>query len=477
MADPVLVVAEADGYAPDSLRNPSVCLTFCFEPTLDGAQRREASGDSAGLDQSWRVPSRWQPLAADFRQQILNLPFADLLMRVRPGLVRVEALAGCTLDLPRMAALWQIPVTVVLPPVDRLPPPPSRAADWLRSALAAATTLEFPPQGGEPDAYRPFTQAPIHAFRQAPQAASGHRTSHRFDYALYEFGTRDHPLLWQMQESYVGFFSACSDVLDLGCGAGVFLGLLEQAGIPAVGVERNPTIAAYARGLGFDVTEADALEFLEWPASLYDGIYCSHFVEHLPTDQVHRLLGRMFRALRPGGRAVLVFPDPESIRSQLLGFWRDPEHVRFYHPDLVELMARAEGFECIWHSHRDGPDTREVVPFPAQPMTATAEWPQPFLGGPPVRHASPEPTRRWDRWLARLGLASAARLHGLEQRLAEAERALQQVSAGLEQTQPALAALSADTRRLWQVNQTWSWQDNAVLVLRRPGPPAASRAS
>jgi hypothetical protein len=51
----------------------------------------------------------------------------------------------------------------------------------------------------------------------------------------------------------------------------------------------------------------------------------------------------LVRAVEPGGTVVLVFPDPESIRSQLLGFWRDPEHVRFYHPDLIELMARAHG--------------------------------------------------------------------------------------------------------------------------------------
>jgi hypothetical protein len=54
-----------------------------------------------------------------------------------------------------------------------------------------------------------------------------------FDYALYEFALRDHPLLWRMQEGYVRFFESCREVLDVGCGAGIFLGLLEDAGIRA----------------------------------------------------------------------------------------------------------------------------------------------------------------------------------------------------------------------------------------------------
>ena len=467
MDEPILVVAEAGDDGPDVDARQSVRLTFRFESGLDGARRLERSTDPVTLHQSWGIPSRWRPLAADFRQQVLNTPFADLLMRVRPRTIRVEKLVGCTLDLPRISALWRIPVTVVLPPVNRLPPPASREARWLKSSLEAATALEFPSQESDPQPYRAYTDAPIHAFQKAPRQPASDRAAGRFDYALYEFCTRDHALLWHMQEAYVGFFEGCKDVLDLGCGAGVFMGMLERTGIAVTGVERNSAIAGYARGLGFDVTEADALEFLDRQSAAFDGIYCSHFVEHLPTDKVNRLLGLMFRAIRPGGRVVLVFPDPESIRSQLLGFWRDPEHVRFYHPDLVELMARSEGFDCVWHSHRDGPATREVVPFPAQPAMDAVEWPQPVGGLLAGCDSWPEAPRSWSRWLARLGMASGSSLRRLEKRQAETEARLQRLAEAFSQTQQALALLRSDTRRLWQVNQTWAWEDNAVLVLRR----------
>jgi SAM-dependent methyltransferase len=417
---------------------------------------RREEGDRLVVE--YAVPEPCRALRADFRQQVLNLPLVDLLARQRPVGVRVESLHGCTLDLPRVAALLRVPVTVVLPPPACLPVASDRAGQWLRDSLAAAQALELPDAGTPVAAYAAYTDrvpSPPGAAPVFPQPAD---PGGAFDYALYEFALRDHPLLWRMQEGYVRFFESCREVLDVGCGAGIFLGLLEDAGIAARGVERNPAVAAYARGLGFDVTESDALDFLERHPGGFDGIYCSHFVEHLPVDAVERLLRLLAAALRPGGRLVLVFPDPESIRSQLLGFWRDPEHVRFYHPDLIELMGLAHGLDCVWHSHRDA-GAHVVVPFPASPSIDALATPADADSGSPSGAA-----RRpgaWSRWLARLGLAPLSRLRELEQRLERTGRSVERLKAESER-------LRDDTRRLWQVNQTWAWEDNAVLVLLKP---------
>lgn len=249
-----------------------------------------------------------------------------------------------------------------------------------------------------------------------------------FGYESYAFAQRNHALLQTMQQGMVQHFAGCSRVLDVGCGTGVFLDLLARAGITASGVERNPQSAAYARALGQTVREADALEYLAQQPSAYDGLYCSHFVEHLPFEIVCLLIERCARALAPGGVAVLTFPDPESIRSQLLGFWRDPEHVRFYHPDIIEVLARTHGLALEFNSQRSL--GRKVVGFPLQP-------PDPPTTPPPGR---------WSRWLARMGIVSQEAL--------QAERAQRQ-------------HMETWVRQLWDVNQTWAWDDNVVLRFRK----------
>ena len=53
------------------------------------------------------------------------------------------------------------------------------------------------------------------------------------------------------------------DVLDVGCGRGEFLALLEASGISARGVDTNREMVAAARERGLDVVESDALAYLE----------------------------------------------------------------------------------------------------------------------------------------------------------------------------------------------------------------------
>ncbi len=446
-------------------------LAYWFEEGLVEPRKAHEVVDRGWCSVSMAVPAQWRKLRADFRQQVLNVPFADLLTRLRPQRVHVEALHGCTLDLPRLARWLGCPVQLSLPQPHELRALPERTFHWVAAAMSAATALDLPPglsAEDYPDAL--IFREPSEAEAAAPSA--GGREAGGLDYAMYEFVLRDHPLLWRMQEGYARFFEGCTDILDVGCGTGVFLGILEAAGLQAQGVDRNPPIVRYAQELGFDVYESDALDWLERHPCSYDGIYCSHFVEHLAIDGVERLLHLMARALRPGGRVVLVFPDPESIRSQLLGFWRDPEHVRFYHPELIELIGRSLGLDCVWHSHREGV-THDVVAFPSAPSVDGLP-PDGVRDSPPPPPVQPSTAAR--RGLARglrthilqfLGLAPASTVRRLEDRLHASERHLAALETTLAQSRETLACIREDTRRLWQVNQTWAWEDNAVLVLRR----------
>jgi len=145
---------------------------------------------------------------------------------------------------------------------------------------------------------------------------------------------------------------------------------------------------------------------------------------------VERLVRLCAGALRPGGVAVFTFPDPESIRSQLLGFWRDPEHVRFYHPEIIEVLALGQGLALESSSQRQ--PGRRVVGFSLAPPEA------------PVAPAAPP--GRWQRLLARCGIATQAAL-AAEQHQRE--------------------RVEGRVRQLWDVNQTWAWDDNVVLRFRK----------
>jgi O-antigen chain-terminating methyltransferase len=192
--------------------------------------------------------------------------------------------------------------------------------------------------------------------------------------------------------------------------------------------------------MGLDVRTQDALEFLSTTNERFDGIYCSHFVEHLPIELVQQLLAGLARVLDDHGLAVLAFPDPESIRAQLMGFWRDPEHVRFYHPDLVASLAQAAGLECEWSSYQDQPHEVDFFPLEPAPLRSLPEYSLQKPGGL---------TRLW-RWL---GIATREELDQQQNLIRAQQEVIQQLAERSEQ--------------LWAVNRTWGWRDTVVLKLKR----------
>ncbi len=271
----------------------------------------------------------------------------------------------------------------------------------------------------------------------------------RFDYSHYEFTLRDRQRNREMQSGYVAHFRGCRKVLDLACGSGIFLELLAEHGIPALGVERNPAVAAWVKQHDWDVVEQDVFAFLEQTTGTYDGVFCSHFLEHLPFEQVLRFFELLAPRVSPAGIVVIVVPNPESIRMQLLGFWRDPEHVRFYHPELLEAVCRHAGLEVIHTNREEVPHLLPPLVLPQAGETGRDRPPRP--GG----WLKEKLRSGYFQLLRRLRLIPAADLPALEARLRQE----------MDAQRKAIAAWAGGAGDA--INGMWARPDNAAIVCRK----------
>jgi SAM-dependent methyltransferase len=236
---------------------------------------------------------------------------------------------------------------------------------------------------------------------------------------------------------YLPFLAGRSRVLDLGCGMGGFVKLLREQGIDGYGVDSDPQCIAEARAHNLSVIEADVVEYLRTlePASL-DAIFSAHMVEHMPYSVVLETIQLAQRALKPGGRLLLVTPNPRALIAHLELYPMHFGHIAMYHPKLLAFFMDYAGFA---HTEMgENPHTMAVQVSADSPLRALPTLPLSILErGPGGEVILPKPTHplRKAIWYVKMGLVhwlvqpyfdhTARTLKQLETRVAQSEQALQ----------------------------------------------------
>ena len=143
-------------------------------------------------------------------------------------------------------------------------------------------------------------------------------------------------------------------VLDLGCGAGRFLGALRAAGADPVGVELAEGALERARRNvpGAELHLVTPGGELPLEDASVDLVWCSEVLEHVPDTA--GLLSEARRVLRTGGRLLLTTPSHDLPRRVVIALARfdahfDPlgQHVRFYSRRSLARVLDAFAFEAV----------------------------------------------------------------------------------------------------------------------------------
>jgi len=105
-----------------------------------------------------------------------------------------------------------------------------------------------------------------------------------------------------------------SVVLDLGCGTGVPVSkILVEEGMSVYGVDASPTLVeAFRENFPDRPVVCEAVEDSSFFGRKFDGIIAVGLMFLLPPDAQEALVGKMARALVPGGRMVFTAP-PQPI--------------------------------------------------------------------------------------------------------------------------------------------------------------------
>ncbi len=179
----------------------------------------------------------------------------------------------------------------------------------------------------------------------------------RMEEAYRRLVLRDHV---QFVAQALGNSTARGALLDVGCGGGLFLGLMRARGFRVVGLDNSREAAGIAWRRQHVPTTVGDLQRAPLRAGSLAGLTMFHVMEHLYDPRAYLRAAR--ELLAPDGRLVVQVPNAASWQARLLGrAWNGadvPRHLfDFRDRDLMKLLEGA-GFEVLrrkYFSLRDNP--------------------------------------------------------------------------------------------------------------------------
>lgn len=147
-----------------------------------------------------------------------------------------------------------------------------------------------------------------------------------------------------------------ASAIDLGCGRGEWLELLQESGFQAQGVDLDDGMLAVCREHGLKVQTKDAIAGLKECSDDSQAVVSGfHLAEHIPFDVLETLIKESLRVLKPGGLLILETPNPENIVVGTANFYLDPTHKQPIPPLLLSFLAEYLGFENVKVIRLQGP--------------------------------------------------------------------------------------------------------------------------
>lgn len=159
-------------------------------------------------------------------------------------------------------------------------------------------------------------------------------------------------LIKERQKKYLKFINPLKilkdevKALDIGCGRGEWISLLNENGFNARGIDINESMVRLASQKGLNAAVSDALgELKSLDENSLDIITAFQVVEHIKFDDVLELIKEAKRVLAPCGILILETPNPENIMVGTQWFYLDATHKNPIPCELLSFATHYYGLE------------------------------------------------------------------------------------------------------------------------------------
>jgi O-antigen chain-terminating methyltransferase len=155
-------------------------------------------------------------------------------------------------------------------------------------------------------------------------------------------------------------------LLDVGCGRGEWLELLQQEQLQASGVDSNRVLVGQCAERGLDVVAEDLLSYMKRLADASLGAVTGfHIIEHLAIETLIEFLDQTVRVVKAGGVVIFETPNPQNVLVGSCNFYFDPTHRNPLPSPVMKFLLESRGFV--------GVDVLNLNPSDDTPVAADSE--------------------------------------------------------------------------------------------------------
>jgi 2-polyprenyl-3-methyl-5-hydroxy-6-metoxy-1,4-benzoquinol methylase len=148
--------------------------------------------------------------------------------------------------------------------------------------------------------------------------------------------------------------------LDVGCGNGRFLKLMERRGLKRdqiYGIELGEQVIAKLREQGYRAFDKRVEDIQDIPTNSIDLITMFHVIEHV--DEPSQVVEKIATWLRPGGLFAIETPNIDSIDAELFqksywGGYHIPRHWNLFNESTLRKLLKDHGFDPMTVSYQTG---------------------------------------------------------------------------------------------------------------------------
>ncbi len=184
-----------------------------------------------------------------------------------------------------------------------------------------------------------------------------------FDYENHFRGSRE--VIKEYQQYYIKYYQTLQEgfVLDIGCGRGEFMELLQENGITVKGIDYYHPFVDFCRQRNLQVEYSDALTYLtNLEDESLNGIFMSQVIEHLSQEYAVSLIRTAYKKLIKGSYFILETPNPQNL-STYWNFYLDFSHIKPVHYLFLEYLFNSCQYESVEKYHSEFSKCDFQIPY------------------------------------------------------------------------------------------------------------------